>query len=54
MEKLWTELSRPGSGYEPPAWHGDELSRREKSLSDKQEGFTNWDQSKEEIRKRVS
>jgi len=54
MERLWKELSQPGTGYEPPAWHGDELSKREQSLSDQKEVFTDWNRAKEEIRKHTS
>lgn len=54
MEKLWSELSQLDSGYEPPMWHGDVLTEREKALSGKKDDFTDWEQAKAEIRNRVS
>ncbi|MBQ7731765.1 MAG: addiction module protein [Lentisphaeria bacterium] len=29
MDYLWSSLQTASSGYTPPAWHGEELSRRQ-------------------------
>ena len=42
MDYLWTSLEAPSSGYEPPAWHGQELARREKLYADGRIPLYDW------------
>ncbi len=54
MEELWADLSAEGSGFEPPAWHGDILRER-KALYDAGEmKVSDWEEAKARIRKTVS
>ncbi|CAN5443619.1 hypothetical protein BH23BAC3_BH23BAC3_14890 [soil metagenome] len=53
MEKLWTDISS-STEYIPPAWHGEELTRRKKLVTEDKIGYTDWNKAKEEIRKEVS
>jgi len=53
MEKLWADLSA-SRDYSPPAWHGEELTRRKNAVEEGRETYTDWDKAKEEIRKEIS
>ncbi len=53
MEKLWADLSA-SPDYSPPAWHGEELTRRKNAVEEGLETYTDWDKVKEEIRKEIS
>ena len=45
METLWNES---------PAWHRDVLEERERRIASGDARFSDWEQAKAEIRKRVS
>lgn len=53
MEKLWEDLSS-SPDYSPPAWHGEELVRRKSAVEEGKETYTDWNKTKEEIRKETS
>ena len=52
MEKLWADLSA-SSGYEPPAWHEEELARRKSAVKEGKATYTSWDSAKREIRDEI-
>jgi hypothetical protein len=51
MEALWEDLSRKGDEFISPAWHGEILSERDKSLSDGNNTIHDWNDAKERIRR---
>lgn len=50
MEELWDDLSA-SSGYTPPSWHGDELTRRKKAVKKGEATYSPWEEAKDEIRR---
>ena len=54
MEALWADLSRDPESLESPDWHRDVLDEREHRITSGQAGFSDWEQAKSDIRKRVS
>jgi hypothetical protein len=52
MKKLWDDLSS-SPDYAPPEWHGEELSRRKNAVKEGKVTYTEWDKTKEEIRKEI-
>jgi hypothetical protein len=54
METIWVDLSAEGSGFEPPAWHGDVLRERKARYDAGELKASDWDKAKARIRKSVS
>jgi hypothetical protein len=54
MEALWDDLSRNADALESPEWHSDVLQEREKKIEAGEARFTDWQQAKADIRKRVT
>ncbi|HSI14780.1 MAG TPA: addiction module protein [Chthoniobacter sp.] len=54
MEVLWEDLSRNADALESPEWHRDVLEEREQRIRSGETTFSDWEQAKEDIRKRVS
>jgi hypothetical protein len=54
MEVLWADLSRKPDALESPEWHGELLDERERRIAAGEASFSDWEQAKAEIRKRVS
>ena len=54
METLWADLSRNTDALESPEWHRDVLEAREQKIAAGQSHFSDWEQAKADIRKRVS
>ena len=54
MDYLWTSLEAPRSGYEPPAWHGRELERREKLLAEGKVPVHDWQEAKARLTARAT
>lgn len=54
METLWEDLSRNADALESPEWHASVLEEREKKIASGEAIFTDWEQAKKDIRKRVS
>ena len=54
MEALWEDLSRHSDALESPEWHRDVLEARERRIASGEATFTDWEQAKADIRKRVS
>ena len=53
MEALWDDLSRDADALESPEWHGQVLNEREDRIASGEAKFSDWDQAKLDIRKRV-
>ncbi len=53
MEALWEDLSRGSDTLISPEWHSDILEERERRIASGDATFTNWEQAKADIRKRV-
>ena len=54
MEALWANLSRDPEALESPEWHGEVLEERERRIASGEASFSDWEQAKADIRKRVS
>ena len=54
MEALWEDLSRNADALESPEWHRDVLEKRERRIASGESRFSDWEQAKADIRKRVS
>jgi len=54
MEALWEDLSRHSDAFESPEWHRDVLDERERRIASGEAQFSDWEQAKADIRKRVS
>ena len=54
METLWEDLSRDAGAFESPEWHLDVLEERERRIASGKARFTDWEEAKADIRKRVS
>ena len=54
MEVLWADLSRHDDTLESPDWHREILEDRESRISSGLSKFSDWEQAKADIRKRVS
>ena len=53
MEKLWADLSS-SKDYSPPDWHGKELQKRQKLISEGKVKYSDWDEAKEDIKREIS
>jgi putative addiction module component (TIGR02574 family) len=54
MEALWEDLSRNADALESPEWHREVLEEREQRITSGEALFSDWEQAKADIRKRVS
>lgn len=54
MDYLWTSLEADRNGYEPPAWHGRELERREKLLAEGKVPVYDWSEVKSRLSSRAA
>ena len=54
METLWEDLSRNADALESPEWHRDVLEERERRIASGEARFSDWEEAKADIRKRVS
>ena len=54
MEALWEDLSRNADALESPEWHREVLEEREQRIASGEAQFSDWEQAKADIRKRVS
>ena len=51
MEALWEDLSKKSDEFVSPDWHGEFLSKRDKSLSEGKDSIHDWNDAKERIRR---
>ena len=54
MEALWADLTHNSDALESPEWHREVLDEREKRIASGEARFSDWEQAKTDIRKRVS
>lgn len=54
MEALWADLSRDPDTLESPEWHREILDERERRIAAGEARFSEWEQAKADMRKRVS
>ena len=54
METLWENLSRDADGLESPEWHRDVLEERERLIATGEARFSDWEEAKSDIRRRMS
>ena len=52
MEALWADLSRSDSDVASPAWHEDAFKEAEARVASGQERIADWEEAKQELRKR--
>lgn len=53
MEALWEDLTRNADALESPVWHREVLEERERRIASGEAHFSDWEQAKADIRKRV-
>jgi hypothetical protein len=53
MEALWADLSKNSDEFASPSWHGEILSKRDKSLSEGKELIHDWNKAKNRIRRMI-
>jgi putative addiction module component (TIGR02574 family) len=53
MEALWKEMSRRPEEIESPAWHGEELKRREEALKNGTDRFISLEDAEKRIREKT-
>jgi len=52
MDYLWASLESAATGYEPPAWHAQELTRREKLYAEGKLPVYDWAEVKARLEAR--
>ena len=52
MDYLWLSLEKAASPYTPPAWHGEELARREKLYAEGKLRVYDWAEVKARLQAR--
>jgi hypothetical protein len=52
MEELWESLSKEGTRFASPAWHGEALRETEQRYDAGQEQPVDWAVAKQELRER--
>ena len=53
MESLWEDLARAPETIESPAWHKEVLDDRRQRAENGKARFTEWENAKAKIRKKV-
>ena len=54
MEAIWEDLGRNSDALDSPEWHKDVLDERERRVASGEAHFSDWEQAKTDIRKRLS
>jgi len=52
MEELWANLTSNQEKFKSPAWHESALNEREKRTAEGFERPVDWDEAKDELRRR--
>ena len=52
MEELWADLTRNQRDFKSPAWHESILKERDQRVRNGLEEPANWDEAKDELRRR--
>jgi hypothetical protein len=53
IEEIWENLLRDSENIPSPAWHADVLSAREQRIRDGKSQFSDWNDAKPRIRKKI-
>ena len=53
MLAIWEDLAQDGEAVESPAWHGEALKETEERLQTGVERIWDWEEAKEELRRRA-
>lgn len=53
METIWDEITTDDKQLESPDWHKDILNDRENALESGKAKFSDWEEAKERIRRKV-
>lgn len=53
MEHLWDDLCRNAGEITSPEWHKNVLDARERSLKARTDSFSDWEDAKRKIRKKI-
>lgn len=53
MEELWADLTRNQKDFKSPAWHESILKERDQRVRNGPEQPTDWDEAKDELRRRL-
>lgn len=53
METIWDNLSQEDEELQSPDWHKEKLNQREKSISEGNSEFLDWDEAKENIKNSI-
>ena len=51
---IWDDLASTPDQVPSPAWHGEELKRREERIESGEATFSDWDEAKARISKKIS
>ena len=54
MEEIWADLSRDDDRYESPACHNDALQEAERAVASGKAKFSDWDEAKERLRRKIA
>lgn len=54
MEEIWADLTRDVATFESPAWHGEELAKTRQRIREGKAKFSDWEEAKERIRRKVT
>jgi hypothetical protein len=53
MHALWEDLAQEDEAVESPAWHGESLKETEERMQSGVERIRDWEEAKEELRRRA-
>lgn len=53
MELLWADLSKDDEAMDSPAWHLHELQKTDQRYRAGKEELLDWNQAKEDLRKKI-
>jgi hypothetical protein len=53
MENIWKDLKKSEQDFPSPEWHEEELNQCEKSITEGESTFINWEEAKKNIRNAV-
>ena len=52
LDALWEDLTRTETKFESPAWHGDALAQREKSIDEGTASFLTVEEARAELKRK--
>ncbi len=53
VEDIWDDLCHTPADVPSPAWHNDILQAREERIRNGESVFIDWDEAKDQIRKKI-